>query len=247
MLAATLGPDPISSAPMPKPLALTLLLFASLLTGCSSLRGGGNALQIRSLESPATLTPAIRTACYKRIDDNTADLYFSDLPEGRLVDPSDDMADLAGSIVHIHFFLDPSPGNTPIDDTACNATLRHIIIAPATAPIAGGAEPGGGESPAQVFGIYGGGGFFYPSGSVGETTFGGTMHDAAHRLLYASPGFHDLLGPAAVNGRATATRDDAVADAIEARIEQYLQREARAEAAALPPPSTPTPPTKPSP
>ncbi len=220
-----------------KPFAALLVLSASLVSGCQSLHGGGGELQIRSLESTATLTPAIRTACYKRIDNNTADLYFSDLPEARLVDPTDDMADLAGSILHIHFFLEPSPGNTPIDDTACNATLRQVIIAPAATPNTGGSATG--TAPAQVFGIYGGGGFFYPNGSVGETTFGGSLNGAAHRLLYASPGFDDRLGPATVTGKVIATRDDAVADAIEARIGQYLQREASAKPAAVARPPAP--------
>lgn len=219
---------------MLKPIAALLVVSATVLGGCQSLAGGGGELQVRSLESTATLTPAIRTACYKRIDNSTADLYFSDLPEDRLVDPNDDLADLAGSILHIHYFLEPSPGNTPIDDTACNATLRQVIIAPAPAGEAGGAHGGTGGGTAQVFGIYGGGGFFYPSGSVGESTFGGSLNGAAHRLLYASPGFSDRLGPATVSGRVTATRDDAVADAIEARIEQYMQREASVGAAGTP-------------
>jgi hypothetical protein len=209
------------------PLISTLAVLLAVLPGCRSADHGAGNLEVRSLNTAATLTPAIRTACYKRVDASTADLYFSDLPEGRLVDPADDLSDATGSIVHIHYFLEPSPGNTPIDDTACNATVRHVLIA--AAPATPSAAPAPAATPrlpetVQVFGIYGGGGFFYPSGPVGEETFGGTMRDGTHRLLYASPGFKDVLGPSTIGGEMAATRDDAVADAIESRIQHFLQR-----------------------
>jgi hypothetical protein len=211
---------------MLKPLVLMLVALLAVLPGCRSVSHGGGNLEIRSLETAATLTPAIRTACYKRVDLNTADLYFSDLPESRLIDPADDLSGAAGSIVHIHYFLEPSPGNTPIDDTACNATVRHVLIATTTETVPTSTDASTPHLPevVQVFGIYGGGGFFFPSGTVGDGTFGGSMRDGTHRLLYASPGFKDILGPATIGGKMVAARDDALADAIEVRIEQYLQR-----------------------
>lgn len=196
---------------------LVLLVLSAVLAGCHSLGRAGpgtSRIDIRSLNSPATLTPALRTAIYRRIDASSADLYFSDLPEARLTDPADDLADAAGSIIHIHYFLEPSPGNTPIDNTACNAALHHVILAPGV-----GAQAG-----TQVFGVYGGGGFFYPAGSVGDATFGGTMTDGTHRLIRRTPGFEDLLGPSAINGKFAASRDDAGAAAIQARVEQFLKK-----------------------
>lgn len=181
--------------------------------GCSVWRASraGGDLEIRSLESGATLKPALRTACYKRVDANTADLYFSDLPADRLADPSDDLTDAAGSILHIHYFLSPSAGNTPIDDTACNVTVRNLVIAPGS----------GGRS--QVIGEYGGGGFFFPSGVIGDEVFGGSMREGTHRLLASTAGFKDLLGPASIGGRMLAARDDVLADAIQARMQRLVR------------------------
>ncbi len=195
---------------------LSALIVAATLSACHSFgRGGPGAskVEIRSLGSGATLNPALRTAIYRRIDDTTADLYFSDLPLARLTDPSDDLADAAGSIIQVHYFLEPSPGNTPIDDTACNVTVRNIVVAPGA-----GAQAG-----RQVFGVYGGGGFFFPAGTVGEGTFGGSMKDGTHRLLFKSPGFDDVLGPASIGGKLSASRDDGAGAAIQSRIEHYLK------------------------
>lgn len=195
-----------------------VLLMLLVLPACSGLGRPGGELEIRSLESTAALVPAIRTACYRRIDADSADLYFSDISESRLADPADDLADAAGSIMHIHFFLEPSPGNTPIDDTACNATVRQVIFAPAE-----------GGSSGQVFGIYGGGGFFFSSGSIGDDNFGGSMRQGTHRLLSSTPGFKDVLGPASIDGSVVAVRDDALALQIESRMAQF-NRKAQASA-----------------
>jgi hypothetical protein len=207
---------------MPRLLASITLVFVAGLGACRSFSPGGTAIEVRSLSSAATLKPALRTACYRRIDSNTADLYFSDIAESRLTDSADELSDAAGSILHIHYFLVPSPGNTPIDDTACNVTIRHVIFAPHSGA-SSGSDPAPHE-PFQAFGIYGGGGFFYPSGEVGDATFGGSMHEGTHRLLHASQGFIDLLGPSAIDGDFEAVRDDGAAAAIQTRIDQFMRR-----------------------
>lgn len=198
---------------MTRSLALaTLICLALPLAACSRYNRPGGDLSVRSLESGAVLAPAIRTAVYRRIDTSAADIYLSDIPESRLTDPDDDLADAAGSILHIHFFIQPSAGNTPIDDTACNASVRQVVFAPSRP------ESGTPDAPRQVIGVYGGGGFFYPSGSVGDDLFGGSMRGGTHRLLTFSPGFSDRLGPAAVEGRVMTIRDDAACAAIQARM-----------------------------
>jgi hypothetical protein len=198
------------------------LVGLTCVPGCALWRAAagagqaGGTLEIRSLEGTTVFNPALRTACYKMIDDTSADLYFSDLPADRLADPGDDLADAAGSILHIHYFLEPSPGNTPIDDTACNVTVRHIVIAPVSA-----AEERKGR--ARVVGEYGGGGFFFPVGVNGDEVFGGTMRNGTHRLIASTPGFKDVLGPASIGGKMLAARDDALADAVAARMAKLLR------------------------
>jgi len=196
-------------------LSLVLMLFLAGLPACSRITRPGGDLEIHSLQSPATLTPAIRTACYRRIDSGSADLYFSDLPESRLADADDDLAGASGSILQIHLFLEPSAGNTPIDDTACNAIVRHVVLAQGAATTGAAAE---------VVGVYGGGGFFYPSGSVGDEVFGGSIRDGTHRLTASTPGFKDLLGPASLEGKLVAARDDDLALAIQSQLERLIRK-----------------------
>lgn len=181
--------------------------------GCRAFSNAGGSLLIESLNNGSTLSPEVRTAVYKRVDANTADLYFSDLPEERLTDPLDKLEGVSGCILHIHYFLNPDAGSTPIDDTACNVTLRNFVIA-----------PGAGDGQPMVMGVYGGGGFFFPSGSPGSTIFGGSMRDGTHRLVGATPGFNDALGPAAIGGKMLATRDDDAAEAVERKLRGLMRR-----------------------
>lgn len=190
-----------------------IALFATL-PACRALNQPGGNLTLTSLSGTGTLAPAIRAAVYKRIDDNTADLYFSDIPESRLTDGGDNLGDASGVILHIHFFLEPSAGNTPIDDTACNATIRSLVLAP-------GAD---GTADSQVIGVYGGGGFLFPSGSPGSRVFGGSMRDGTHRLLGSTTGFRDALGPASLSGKLLAVRDDAAADIVQRKMRVLLRR-----------------------
>lgn len=181
-----------------------------LLPGCRTFSGQpGGDLSIQGLNTHTSLLPNIRTAAYKRLDDNTADLYFSDLPEDRLLDTGDRLTGVSGSIIHIHYFLTPSAGNTPIDETACNITIRHILLA---------SGEGG-----QASGIYGGGGFLFPSGTPGDSLFGGTIRAATHRLLQSSPNFNDALGVAALNGKVLAPEDETLADAIGGKMRMLMK------------------------
>ncbi|MFN7022530.1 MAG: hypothetical protein ACK4WH_14550, partial [Phycisphaerales bacterium] len=171
------------------------------------------------------LSPRLATTLYGRIDSNTADLYFSDLPEDRLIDPREPLGGAPGSLLHIHYFLNPAAGKTPIDDTACNVTIKHYVLA--------GVDASG----SPVFGVYGGGGFLLPSGQPGSNVFGGSMREGTHRLLHATPGFTDALGPSELSGKMLAVRDDDAADLIGRKIRVLMRR---LPAAPAPPPPEPT-------
>ncbi|MCC6319993.1 MAG: hypothetical protein IT438_00975 [Phycisphaerales bacterium] len=195
----------------------TALLLCSLplalgMSGCLGFRSAGGDLTFASLDSGRVLAPTIATAIYGRTDANTADLYFSDLPEDRLTDPRDPLGGATGSLLHIHYFLNPDAGRTPIDNTACNVTIKHFVFA------------GGELTGSPIFGVYGGGGFFFPSGEPGSNVFGGSIEEGTHRLLAATPGFNDLLGPSEVSGKMLATRDDDAADLIGRKVRQLLRR-----------------------
>jgi len=99
------------------------------LAGCSSLNlwglGGGGTLAEASADGSATLTPAVETSIFRAIDENTADIFLTDLPAARLADPRDDLHDLAGSLIHIRVFLVPSrakPRSIPQPATSPSTT-----------------------------------------------------------------------------------------------------------------------------
>ena len=132
-------------------LILTLLALPAL-TGCGSYA----RIKLTSPLTGATLSPNLTTRVYSYADENTVDIYLSDLtPEqlGLPIDP-DPANRPVGQIVHIHMFIRPSPGKTPIEPQASNCSIRHLILAPGAT------------------GLYGGGGFLLPSGSASSGTFG---------------------------------------------------------------------------
>lgn len=187
---------------------LSLLPFA----GCSTVKrwsglgGHSSTLTIENTHDSREITPAFTTLAYLPVDPQTAEVYLTDLPLDRLRDAKDSLDGLSGHILHIHLFLLPSAGSTPIDQTACNITLRHLIIAE-------------GEDHARALGLYSGGGFLLPSGTIGDDRLGGSISGSSHRLAKASPRFSDPLGSGAITGHFDVERNDDVARAIGARLE----------------------------
>jgi hypothetical protein len=176
----------------------------ALAVGLLGLWGCGSSeptFSIVSTKDGLEVAPAFHTAVFTNSDQNTVDVLLTDLPVERLLNPADPMADVSGSIVHVHLFLMPKAGRTPIDDTACNSTVRHMIVAQG------------------ALGLYGGGGFLFPNSDADGATFSATLEDASLRLIRRGPGFADRLGgPARASGAFTAQRDDALAKALQGRF-----------------------------
>ncbi len=189
------------------PAVLVLTLAATIvwsLAGCGSVSGLGNSLA----DSRATLTSSVNGATlnadfphrvYRSVDGASADFYLTDLPpEAWPIDA--DLTGVSGNILHIRLFLTPRAGKTPIATTANSVTIRHLILAEGHV------------------GVYGGGGFFFRSGSVGDRRFGGRIEDATVRLVQGSQGFDDLLGAARFNASFNARRDEQSAELLERRF-----------------------------
>jgi hypothetical protein len=219
-------------------------LFALLLLPVAALIGcGGNStdLRLQAIMENAVVKPDFRVRAYIPADKNTADIYLSDIPTERLLDPADALADAVGSVVHIHMFLTPVAGSTPIDATACNATVRQVVLA--------GPLGTAGDRPA--LGVYGGGGFLLPDETPGGRSFSGSLFDATLKLTHATPGFVDRLGAARMSGDFDVRRDDAMARAMAQRLADLLDAAPpvaeTAEPAAAPEPDAepPLPPTEP--
>lgn len=181
--------------------AVLLAAFVCLPPACTT---PGARLSVDSVETAASLRPAFRTTAYTRSDRNTIDIYLSDLPASRFMNPRDRLDDATGNLVHIHVFLVPRAGRTPIDSTACNVTVRHVVFADG------------------AVGVYGGGGFVLPRTSFESEVFAGSVLDATLRLIRAGPGFSDRLGTATLAGRFAAQKNEPLAAAMGSRINSLI-------------------------
>lgn len=187
---------------------VALAMCAAVLSGCSVLRGpnflAGNSLKTTSNTQFTQLSPRARTRIYHLRDENTADVYLSDLSEDDLLAElklADSFSDLPPcTITHLYLFIVPKAGRTPIDYSASDMTIEQIIAA-------GGAA-----------GYYGGGGFLLPNGSIEGRGFSGKVNGATIRFLGGTDGFEDLIGSGVVSGGVNVYRDDELAIAIGARM-----------------------------
>ncbi len=178
-----------------------LALATAALPGCTSFwYGDGGTLVATSATGDAMFTPGLGTAVYKRIDESAADVYLTDLPMERLADSRDALADVSGTIVHVHLFLVPTAGSTPVDSTACNAAARMMVFSNG------------------AVGIYSGGGFLFPTTVPGDGDYSGTIRNASLRLVHATTDFADKLGPTVLKGGVQAKRDEAAAAVIAGRL-----------------------------
>lgn len=175
---------------------------AAALPGCWG-SGGGRTVELRSAEAGSRLVATATMQAYRSSDPNSAEIYTTDLPAWAL-EADADLSTVEGNMTQFRMFIDPEPGETPIDPTACSVTIRHIVIAR-------------GE-----VGVYAGGGFLHPGDSPGGRSFGGSVRGATVRLVAASPGFKDLLGPSSFKGGFSATKDEQLTRRMEARFMSLL-------------------------
>jgi hypothetical protein len=182
----------------------------ALVCGVWGCGGVGGAVRIQSApgttqpgETARLLRPALTTLVYHALDSQTADIYMTDLHPDEL-DPRNDLAGVAGHLIHVNMFIVPRAGSTPIEKTAVTAVIRHVVIARG-----------------QV-GVYGGGGFMFTRGKPGDSTFGGSVDRATMRFLAGTEGFADLLGPAEFSGSFSARLDPASAQLLAQRFRDLI-------------------------
>ena len=209
----TIRPHADSQRPATRKRLLAALATAAItstvlsLGACNALRGGGGSGGSSTVISDATGTvykTTLRTRVYTYHDDNTADIYLTDLSDEMLTaffQSDADWTQISGTIVHIHLFLDPKPGKTPIEPTAANASIRYALI-----------------SSGQI-GIYDGAGFMLPGQKPGEESISGSFLSAPLRLSRATEGFADPLTPAKLDLSFDAQLDDQAAPELQARID----------------------------
>lgn len=176
--------------------------MCAALTACTT---GGHVTLRSAAEPDRVVAPTLRTAVFRRLGPNTVDIYMTDLSR-RDLDPLADLSIVSGHIVHLHMFLAPSPGKTPIEPTATNTTVRHLIVA------------------RGVVGVYEGAGFLLPRISADKDEFRGGLRNASLRLLRADPAFSDPLRAAEFAATVHAHQDPAMAALIARRLEQEVGR-----------------------
>jgi hypothetical protein len=186
-------------------LTLALLIVLSAVPGCG-VRG---SVALRSVANSGVLSPQIRTLAYFSDEPQSADIYLTDLTPSEL-EPGVNPGTLTGNLIHIHQFLTPNAGKTPIASTASNVTIRYIVLS------------------RGAIGVYGGGGFLQPKGSPGDQTFGGSMKRATMKLLDANGQFHDPLGASTLSASFRAPLDPSLARLMAARVQDFVDL-ARAE------------------
>jgi hypothetical protein len=160
--------------------------------GCSSwwtstFAGEGAEVRIESLgATPVALDGILPFGAYVASDADHS-MYVSEIPLDELLRGGVQN----GQFLHAQLLWIPLPGRTPVDATAMNVTLRYIVV-----------------SEGKV-GVYGGGGFAWPSGTPGEGDLTLSIEGSSLSLLAKSEGFTDLLTPARLTGTVSATLNPA--------------------------------------
>lgn len=183
-------------------LAWVMLGLVAAAMGACGVRGD---LSVRSMQHGGVLSPRFTSVAYTSRTSESADIYLTDLSPGAL-DPGTPLDEVTGHLVHIHVFLIPKAGKTPIDPAASNVTVRHVVFV------------------RGAIGVYAGGGFMLTEGRPGDAQFGGSLREATLKLVDASPTFHDALGPGRMRGVVRAPLDEGAAARMAGRLEDVMSR-----------------------
>jgi hypothetical protein len=175
--------------------------MGALLPGCGAGRTGMGAIKAESLAGRRVVLPGdFDRAVYHHETDADTTIILSDVSVDALL-----LGEVErGQILYMQMLWLPKAGQTPMDASATNLSLRHIVVS-------------GGE-----LGIYGGAGYAQPDGAPGGRTFGLTIRDSTLRLLEATDGFVDPLTPSRVTGDVDAVRDERSARRYRIALSQFI-------------------------
>lgn len=169
-------------------------------SGCST----SATTTLHSESGAGDLNARMTVLAYTSIDPNTADIYMSDLPRPAL-EPDADLTSVSGQFVHMHIFMTPEAGHTPIDPGACSVVVRTFVLA------------------RGQIGLYGGGAFLDPDNSLGGGSFSGSITGGTARLLNSTGGFIDKLGPSEFRAKFRVPRNEKLAEQMQKRLTTMLE------------------------
>ena len=165
-------------------LGASLIVTALLQASCISNHATGRVEVISKAENPVRVDLRFDNGSYS-VEPSDTSFYLSNLNLDELIEGPVENA----QILHAQLLWSPKPGATPVDPTATNLTLRLAIFVD-------------GE-----LGIYGGAGFAWPSGTIGESAVELEIVGSTLTLLHATEGFRDLLSPVLLLGQVSAPFD----------------------------------------
>lgn len=179
----------------------SVLMLTFCLAGCTGGAKATGSLRAESLnDDPVVLNAQYVSVVYARDDDDTVSFFLSEVPVEDLLEG--DITE--GQVMHIELLWRPKAGSTPMDSSATNASIRHVIMVD-------------GE-----LGVYGGAGFALPRGRPGQDRMRISLRDATIRLLESTDGFADPLTPARMTGNFTAIHDPQLVRKLHRAISQVV-------------------------
>ncbi len=178
-----------------------MLCVAMTIPGCKGSHG--SLTLVSSSGSGLQIKPDFQTVIYRERSANEVMVLMTDLSVDALR-----QGDFANAqILVISMFLRPKAGSTPIQGSATNATFRHIIFV---------------ED--DIVGVYGGGGFLYPSKKASSGSFKGSIFDATLELIRSSAGFSDRLLTLRIDGTLFAEADAAMVSDVAYQLNTETSR-----------------------
>ncbi|MEE2896615.1 MAG: hypothetical protein VX726_12860 [Planctomycetota bacterium] len=148
-----------------------------LVAGCAPTGPEGRLALTSRTANPLRLDASFAHGSYA-VDPAGVSIIMSTVPLDALRDGKFETA----QVVDVRLLWEPRAGRTPVSRDATNLVIRHVILVD-------------GE-----VGIYGGGGFGWPSGTPGETGFGLEITGSSVSLVDSTQGFVDLMSPASLLG-----------------------------------------------
>ena len=158
-------------------LASLSLLCITAIIGCAPSHPSGTISIDSQASNPRRLSTSFGYGSYG-VEAGDTSLVLSTVPIQKL--QSGDFTE--AQIIHIQLMWIPKAGSTPVSKDSTNLVIRYIVLIDGEA------------------GIYGGGGFAWPRGTVGKTGLGLDVTGSNLALLHSTTGFKDLLSPAALRG-----------------------------------------------
>lgn len=178
---------------------LLVACACSLLQSCGTVSEVGDVEMTSLGGTTRTLHASLGTGTYTQ-EAAQSSLTLSSIPLEEL----ESGKPVHGYVLHVNLIWVPKAGRTAVDPTATNTSIRLVVFA------------------GNELGVYGGGGFAWPDGAVGDPELSLELVGSNMSLLACTPGFNDLMSPASLTGTLRATLDDAATRRLRRCASQYV-------------------------